>query len=113
MQHGRHGVLDRSVVFGVIIFDDIGGDVGHSIDGGFGPRYSDLLPRIRVFLDRDWVVVCEWGGCRCVLWLERGCGGRFLLILVGCDGVVISVLGVWIMDCPFCCRRRCGWGFVL
>ena len=106
-------MLDRSVVFSVLGFDDVSCYVRCSIDGGFRPRYSDLLPWIWFLLDMGCVVVGEWGGCRCVLWLERDCGGKFLLILVGCDGVVVSVLGAWIMDCPFYCRGRCGWRFVL
>ena len=65
----------------------------------------------------SWIWVVWW--CVGGVDVDVFCGWRevavvgFFLILVGCDGVVVSVLGVWIMDCPFCCRGRCGWRFVL
>ena len=35
------------------------------------------------------------------------------MTLVGCDCVMVSVLGVWIINCPFCSRGRCVWRFVM
>ena len=42
-------------------------------------------------------------GCRCVVRKERCCGGPFLLVLVVCDCVMVSVFGAWVRNCLCWC----------